>query len=318
MQVIDHISQIVRPFPRAVVTLGNFDGVHKGHTALFEHVRKQADTLGGTAVALTFDPHPLLVVRPDRRPPLITLREQKIELITASGLLDALLVLPFDKAFASIPAKDFICDLLIRTIGMEAIVVGPDYAFGKNREGNIGLLREMGKELGFEVITPDWIKPENMEERISSTRIREVVASGDVESAVPMLGRFYQVRGEVEPGRQRGGRLLGFPTANIRLQDELCPATGVYAISVESPLGKHLGVANIGYSPTFEDNIFTVEAHILDFSGDLYGQKIRINFIQRLRGEQKFSGIEALSAQIQKDIERARQLFATKGLTPTP
>jgi riboflavin kinase/FMN adenylyltransferase len=145
-----------------------------------------------------------------------------------------------------------------------------------------------------------------------------VVSQGDMESVVPMLGRFYQVRGEVEPGRKRGGKLLGFPTANIRLQDELCPATGVYAVTVESDLGRHCGVANIGYSPTFGDNLFTVEVHILDFSGDLYGKKIRVNFIKRLRGEEKFSGIEALSAQIQKDIQNARMLFCEKGLTEIP
>lgn len=314
MQLIEHISEIPHPFKNAVVTIGNFDGVHKGHTALFRQVRDRAETLQGTAVAITFDPHPLIVVRPERRPPLITLREQKIELFAASDLLDILMVLPFDKEFASIPAENFIRDFLIKTIGMKAIVVGPDYAFGRNREGNIHLLKKMGRELNFEVIVPGWITPDNMEDRISSTRIRQVVASGDVEAAVPMLGRYYQVRGEVEAGRQRGGRLLGFPTANIRLQDELCPASGVYAVTVETPGGRHTGVANIGYSPTFDDNIFTVEVHILDFSEDLYGKQIRINFIERLRGEKKFSGIEELSEQIRKDIIRAKEIFYEKQL----
>lgn len=313
MQFIENISKIKTPFPRAVVTIGNFDGVHKGHLALFSLVRKKADELNGTTVAITFDPHPLIVLRPERRPPLITLREQKVELIEKSGLLDALVMIPFDREFAAIPAKTFI-DLLLARVGMKAIIVGPDYAFGRNREGNIALLKELGKEHGFEVMVPDWVLPDNAKDRISSTAIRKTVAEGKVEEVVPMLGRFYQVRGMVEHGRKRGGDLLGFPTANIRLMDELCPATGVYAVTVEGPMGFHLGVANIGYSPTFDDKIFTAEVHLLDFKGDLYGKKIRVNFIKRLREEKKFSGIEALSAQIRKDIEEARQIFENQGI----
>ncbi|MCW7753745.1 bifunctional riboflavin kinase/FAD synthetase [Desulfobotulus sp. H1] len=318
MQVIEHISEILQPFHKAVVSIGNFDGVHKGHTALFQRVREKADAIGGTAIGITFDPHPLVVIRPDHRPPLITMKEQKIELITATGMLDVLLVLPFDKKFATIPAEDFIRKFLIQTIGMQGIIVGPDYAFGRNREGSIELLERLGAELDFDVTVPQWITSENRHERISSTKIREVVALGNVEAAVPMLGRYYQVRGRVESGRQRGGRLLGFPTANIGLQDELCPAAGVYAVTAETHQGTHLGVANIGYSPTFDDNIFTVEVHILDFSENIYGKQIRINFIQRLRGEKKFSGIEALSQQIHYDIEKAREIFNQKELKEKP
>lgn len=313
MQLIEDLSKIEKPFPNAVITIGNFDGVHKGHLALFELVRKKADALSGTAIAITFDPHPLVLLRPERRPPLITIREQKVELVEKSGLLDALIMIPFNREFAAMPARDFI-DLLVTKIGMKAIIVGPDYAFGRNREGNISLLEELGKERGFEVIVPDWIMPENMDERISSTAIRKTVAEGKMEEVVPMLGRFYQVRGIVEHGRKRGGDLIGFPTANIKLMDELCPATGVYAVTVEGPMGFHLGVANIGYSPTFDDKVFTVEVYLLDFKGDLYGEKILVNFVKRLRDEMKFSGIDALSAQIKRDVEESKRIFEEKGI----
>lgn len=317
MQLIEDLSKIKKPFSNAVLTIGNFDGVHKGHLALFELVRKKAEALSGTAVAVTFDPHPLVVLRPEHRPPLITLREQKVELIEKSGLLDVLVMIPFNRDFAAMAARDFI-NLLIEKIGMKALIVGPDYAFGRNREGNIALLKELGSARGFEVIVPDWVLPDNAEDRISSTAIRKTVADGKVEEVVPMLGRFYQVRGVVEHGRKRGGDLLGFPTANIRLADELCPATGVYAVTVEGPMGFHLGVANIGYSPTFDDKVFTVEVYLLDFKGELYGQKIRVNFVKRLRSEKKFSGVDALSAQIKQDVEETRRVLAEKGIRKSP
>lgn len=310
MQIYNHISEIEKPFSNAVVTIGNFDGVHNGHLALLQKVRSKAEEINGTTVAITFSPHPLVVIRPDKRPPLITLSKQKTELIAATGLIDHLIIIPFDQEFAEMSAQKFIHDLLLKTCGMKAIVVGPDYAFGRKREGNIDLLRSLAADLAFDVIVPDWVMPASGNERISSTRIREVVAAGHVDEAVAMLGRHYQIRGEVISGRKRGGKLLGFPTANIALDDELCPATGVYAVTVQKNDATWQGVANIGYSPTFDDHIFTIEAHLLDFTGDLYGSIIRVNFIKRLRSEMKFSGIEALSEQIQKDIESARDLFS--------
>ncbi|GBC60502.1 riboflavin biosynthesis protein RibF [Desulfonema ishimotonii] len=194
---------------------------------------------------------------------------------------------------------------------MKAFVVGGDYAFGKNREGNLDFLRAASDRLGFELIVADWIQTRTDESsRISSTRIRELVMAGDMDIAHRMLGRHYQIRGTVEHGRKRGGKLLGCPTANISLHDELAPKTGVYAVTVECLGGRYKGVANIGYSPTFDDHIYTVEVHILDFSGDIYGEKIRVNFIHRIRDEKKFSGIEELSGQIQHDIATARGLLS--------
>ena len=309
MELIEDIKFIERPFNKAVVTIGNFDGVHKGHQALFHQVIEKAEEIGGTSVVITFDPHPLRVLGKNG-PPLITRKDQKIELISATGV-DKILCLPFTKEFASISAKSFIEDLLIAKIGMKAIIVGSDYSFGKNREGNLDLMKKAGEIHGFEVIISDWINDtEDGKERISSTRIRELVMDGQVEEIPKFLGRFYQIRGKVVKGRERGGSKLGFPTANIKLHDELCPKMGVYAVTVETEKGKFKGVANIGYSPTFDDNIFTIEVHILDFSENIYGKRIRVNMIQRLRNEKKFSTIEELSMQIRNDIKHAETILA--------
>lgn len=310
MKLIEQLDEIKEPFPNAVITIGNFDGVHIGHQALFHEVIERAETVNGTAIAMTFEPHPIRVLKQNGHPPLITLSEQKIELMESAGL-DVVICVPFTLKFAALTARDFVEDLLIRRIGARVIVVGKDYTFGKGREGNVDLLRTMGKDLDFEVVVTDWIPaPRARSERISSTRIRELVMEGSMVEALKMLGRHYQIRGEVERGRDRGGKLLGFPTANINLQDELCPKTGVYAVTVECAGTKFKGVANIGYSPTFEDHQFTVEVHILDFNEEIYGEKIRVNFIKRLRDEIKFSGIDELSEQIHKDVEHAKELLS--------
>ena len=311
MKIFEHIEDIEKPFTNAVVTIGNFDGVHIGHQSLFHEVILKAGQLGGTSVAMTFDPHPLRVLTKHRHPPLITLNEQKKELIAATDL-DVLIIVPFTRKFAEISAEEFIVDLMIRRIGMKAIIVGQDYSFGRNREGDIHLLKTLGQQHDFEVIMADWIKASQRNEgRISSTRIRELVASGDIEKAQKLLGRHYQIRGRVITGRNRGGKLLGFPTANLALQDELCPKTGIYAVTVEWKGKIYQGVANIGYSPTFDDHLFTVEVHILDFDQNLYEQQIKINFLKRIRDEIKFDSIEALSEQIRNDIAVARELFST-------
>ena len=309
MKIIERLEEIENPFTNAVVTIGNFDGVHIGHQSLFHEVVLKAAELNGTSVAITFAPHPLRVLTKRRHPRLITLNEQKKELIAATKL-DVLIIIPFTKDFAAISARDFVSDLLVKRVGMRVIIVGQDYSFGKNREGDVRLLQTLGRELGFEVILADWIKASLKNEgRISSTRIRKLVAAGDVEKAQKLLGRCYQVRGTVVRGRNRGGKLLGFPTANIALQDELCPKTGIYAVTVDWEGKLYQGVANIGYSPTFDDHVFTVEVHILDFHEDLYGQKIKVNFLKRIRDEMKFNGLEALSDQIRNDIAVARHLF---------
>jgi riboflavin kinase/FMN adenylyltransferase len=194
---------------------------------------------------------------------------------------------------------------------MKAIVVGEDYSYGNRRKGNLDSLRSDAERLDFDVVLVPSVKftlPDTG--RISSTRIRELVMAGNVSEAQKLLGRHYQVRGKVVSGRNRGGNLLGFPTANIHLADELCPKTGVYAVTVECLGNRYKGVANIGFSPTFDDHLYTMEVHLLDFKRDIYGEKIRVNFIERIRDEVKFSGIPQLSEQIQKDIHAARGVLS--------
>ena len=310
MELVENIDKIEKPYKNAVITIGNFDGIHIGHQALFHEVIEKADTIGGTSIVMTFDPHPVRVLKQNGHLPLITLNEQKIELIENSGI-DVLICIQFNKAFAAISAKEFVEDLLLKCIGMKAIVVGKDYTFGRNREGNLELLQTFAGNLEFEVIVADWVQTSRgLPDRISSTRTRELVMAGEVADAKKLLGRYYQIRGVVTTGRNRGGKLLGFPTANITLHDELCPKNGVYAVTVDCMEKKYQGVANIGYSPTFDDGLFSVEVHILDFNENIYGKKIRVNFVQRIRDEIKFSDITELSDAIRKDIEKARKILS--------
>lgn len=314
MHLIQHTDEITAPFKNGVITIGNFDGVHIGHQALFYEVIERANAIDGTSIAMTFEPHPLRVLKKNHTPPLITLLEQKVELIERSGV-DVLICVPFTLEFAAVTAVSFVEDLLVRKIGVKAIVMGEDYAFGRNREGNIELLNTLAPRLGFEVIVTSLIRSvQGISARISSTAIRELVQAGEMQQACKMLGRHFQLRGIVVTGRDRGGKLLGFPTANLKIEEELCPKTGIYAVTVETRRGLHLGVANIGYSPTFDDRQFTVEVHILDFNEAIYGEKIRVNFVKRLRGEIKFAGIEALKQQIGKDIEAARRILMVGSL----
>ncbi|MDL1964876.1 MAG: bifunctional riboflavin kinase/FAD synthetase [Deltaproteobacteria bacterium] len=310
MIIIEDINKITTPYKNAVITIGNFDGVHLGHQELFRNLNEKAIALNGTSIAMTFEPHPIRVLKKNNNPPLITLYEQKVELIKKAGI-DVLICIPFTQEFAAIPAENFVEDILVKRIGIKAIAVGEDYIFGKNREGNINLLKILGNKCGFEVIVINELHiSKTYSEKISSTKIRELVMAGKVAESQKLLGRHYQIRGKVEVGRDRGGKLLGFPTANISLYDELRPKIGVYAVTVECKGEKFKGVANIGYSPTFDDNIFTVEVHILDFEENIYGQKIRVNFIDRLRNEKKFSNISELSEQIKKDIIKAREILS--------
>ncbi len=307
MKIITDLSEISKPLKNVVLTIGNFDGVHIGHQALFNQVIEKAESIDGTSVVITFEPHPIRVIKSNKHFPLITLYEQKVELIGATGV-DTLICIPFTREFAAIPARTFVKEILCDQLGMKAIVVGQDYSFGRKREGDIFLLKEMAVAHGFDVIISEWIDLEGG--RISSTEIRNLVREGGVEEAKKLLGRYYQVRGIVIRGRDRGGKLLGFPTANLTLYDELCPKGGVYAVTVEYQDTTYQGVANIGYSPTFDNGEFSVEVHILDFDQNIYERPIRVNFIRRLRGEKKFPGPEALSEQISKDIEKARELLS--------
>ena len=306
MSVIYDLKQIKKPLRNCVLTVGNFDGVHKGHVALFDMVKKRARAIDGESAVMTFEPHPLKVIRPGEGLPLITLTKQKIKLITDQKV-DFIFCIPFTKQFAAISSRDFVKDILVGKIGIKEIIVGYDYTFGHKREGNIGLLQEMGGSLGFAVHV---VGPQHSKGRlISSTSIRKLVQEGKLEDAKNLLGRDYQVSGVVVKGKNRGGRLLGFPTANLDLIDELTPPTGVYAVKALINGQWFDGVTNIGYNPTFGNGTFSVETHILDFSGDLLGTTISVSFMEYLRKEKTFKEVADLARQIGDDIVQARSLF---------
>ncbi|UCG12395.1 MAG: bifunctional riboflavin kinase/FAD synthetase [Deltaproteobacteria bacterium] len=307
MEVIHGIDHIERQFRNPVLTIGNFDGVHIGHKSLFQRVKQVADSLGGESLVMTFDPHPIKVLYPGNGPPLITPHEQKVELIEGEGL-DALIVVDFTRELAKMTAHDFVRVILYEKIGARAVVVGPDYRFGHKRQGDIPYLQQLGRKLGFQVhVVTDLTIDGNA---VSSSAIRELILAGELQKARGMLGRDYQVSGHVVEGRDRGGRLLGFPTANLKLIDELTPKPGVYATEVFIDGERHEGATNIGYSPTFKDGAFSVETHIIDFSGDIYGKIIQVCFVERIRDEKAFSGPEELAAQIHKDVQRAREILS--------
>jgi len=307
MTVIYSSDQLEKnPLRNPVLTIGNFDGVHKGHLTLFNLVKERAALIDGQSVVMTFEPHPIKVMMPENGPPLITPTQQKLKLMEDSGI-DVILCVPFTEKFANISPEDFIKDLLVDKVGIKEIVVGYDYSFGHKRAGNIELLKKMGDELDFKVHMVDKILLD--ETVVSSTTVRNLVQEGNLSEAKKLLGRHYQVCGTVIKGQNRGGRLLGFPTANLKLVDELTPKLGVYAVKVLIGDKTYNGLTNIGYNPTFGNNVFSVETHILDFSGDLVGETIRVNFIERLRDEKPFKSVDELAAQIKKDTIRARELF---------
>jgi len=261
MHIYRTIEEIPARFAHAVVTVGNFDGVHLGHRAIFKKISQSAAEQGGVSVVVTFTPHPLKVLAPERNFRLITTYAQKELLIAESGI-DVLISVPFSREFAALSAEHFVREVLVGRIGMECFVIGFDYVFGRNREGNVDLLRRLGGELGFSVEVLEQVG--NSETGFSSSMVRELISAGDVSGIVPLLGRYFSVGGEVVHGFHRG-KQLGFPTANIEVEEELLPKPGVYAVKVEGDGWVCDGACNIGNNPTFYGLTETVEVHLLDF-----------------------------------------------------
>ncbi len=308
MKVYKSLDEIKKEFKRPALTIGNFDGVHIGHQALFKKVVELAKPREGDTIAVTFEPHPLKVLRPNNPPKLISNLEQKIELIGKSGI-DHLICLPFTKELANTPAHDFVYQLFYKALNIEDLVVGYDYALGKGREGNCDFLKKEGEKLGFRVHVVPPVIVDGMV--ASSTKIRELVTAGEMRKVAKLLNRYYQIRGIVQKGKKRGGPLVGFPTANLNInKEDLCPKPGVYVVQVIHDSSCYGGVLNIGKNPTFGDNELRAETHIFDFDKDIYGHPIKVNLIQRIRDEKKFAGHEELAAQISKDIEQARLILA--------
>jgi riboflavin kinase/FMN adenylyltransferase len=258
-------------------------------------------------VAVTFNPHPVKVLRPEVNLPLLTTQEQKLKLLADAGL-DAVVVLSFTREFAALPAREFVRQYFCERLRAREVVVGHDYCFGRSREGNIELLREMGVAHGFTVQVVWAVEVQSAV--VSSSLIRAMLRLGKVREAGRLLGRLYGVAGQVVQGKGRGAKLLGVPTANILTPNELLPASGIYAVWVRRGDAILPGVANIGTCPTFDNQDLTLEVHLLEFSGELYSESLEVRFVARLREEQRFPSLEALATQIHADIAAARQLLA--------
>jgi len=298
----------------SVVTIGAFDGVHLGHRRVLQLVRELADARGLDAVCVTFDRHPARVVRPESAPLLLTGTAHKVELLAGTELVDLVAVLRFDADRAGETAEEFVREVLVERLGARMVVVGADFHFGRDRGGNVAMLDAVGADLGFEVLGLGLVAPPDDEthEAYSSTRIRRSLAAGDVRAATAMLGRPHEVRGVVGRGDQRG-RELGFPTANVLVDDEiLLPADGIYAGTLTGRDGvERPSAMSLGRRPTFytDQGYSLLEVHVLDFDGDLYDEPVAVRFIERLRGEERFDSVEALIAQMTLDCDRAREIL---------
>jgi riboflavin kinase/FMN adenylyltransferase len=300
------------PGPGTAVTIGAYDGVHLGHRALLADLCARAAAAGLSPVVVTFDRHPAYVVRPESAPKQLTSLEQKLELLAECGIARTL-VIPFDKARADESAEDFVREVLVEELSARLVVVGEDFHFGHGRRGNVELLRRQGQEHGFEVVGVGLTG--DATEAVSSTRIRALVAEGDVEAAAALLGRPHEVWGTVVRGDGRGGPQLGFPTANVQVPDDIAlPGDAVYAGHYTRSDGTvHRAAISVGRRPTFYEPgtaPVLVEAYLLHFDGDLYGEAARVSFAHRLRAEQRFDTVEALIAQMRADVAATEELLA--------
>ena len=308
MRVVRGSDALEGPLDRGVVTVGNFDGLHLGHREIMAIVVERARAHGGEAAVYTFEPHPRKVLQPDRAPKLLNTLEQKLELIEETGI-DVVIVEAFDARLAKMPAENFVRDVLHRRLGPREVYVGYDFRYGRDREGSMRTLTELGPHLGFSVT----IVPEVTvgEQDVNSTRIRQLLANGEVEDASGLLGRPYRVWGTVAEGDRRG-RALGFPTANLAPENEVLPAEGVYAgrvrlLSEAGASEPYLAVTNVGRRPTFKpSDPVLAETHLIGFEGDLYGRRLELTFEHHLRAERKFADVEALKRQIEADRDEAR------------
>lgn len=289
-----------------VLTIGNFDGVHRGHVALLDEVRSVATAAGAQTAVLTFHPHPRCVLDPPHCPSTLTTVAEKQDLLGRYGI-DRLVVLGFTRAVSGWGAEQF-CDLLVAAFDLRALVVGYDFVLGHKRQGDIAFLRDYGERHGIQVVQVGEVRSDTG--AVSSSRIRDLVTVGDVAAAAPLLGRPYFMDARVEHGEEVG-RHLGFPTANLSIAAEKClPEPGVYAMWVRVDDAWHMAATNVGYRPTFGGDRLTVEAFLLDFSADLYDREVRAVFVERLREERKYATIDELVAQIGRDVEQVRSLLA--------
>ncbi len=305
MEVIRDLAALARHhYP--VTAIGNFDGVHLGHRAILKAAIDHARTAGGTAFALTFDPLPAKLLAPARAPRLILTPDDKLEMLRLSGI-EGVIVLNFTLDLSMLSPRDFVRDYLRAKIGVREVVVGHSVSFGHNRAGNAAMMVELGREFGFDTEVVGPIKIDGIE--VSSTKVRKAIATGDLRGAARLLGRYHFLRGPVVRGRERG-RTIGFPTANLASETECIPPDGVYATRVILDDGAYGAIANIGMRPTFAESERSIEAHIFDFSRDIYGMRIKLELVERIRAERKFDNADALKAQIALDLSKVREILS--------
>jgi len=308
MEVI-HFPDDARPswLVHPVLGLGNFDGLHRGHLKIVERVTRGAVEHGGTPMAMTFDPHPPRVVRPDKAPPLLMTKEQRLEALQRNGIR-CVAVVRFTPELSRWDPETFVRSVLVDWIRVSEVWVGANFLFGRDRSGNFSLLRALGQRYGFRAEKIDPVRYKEFV--VSSTRVRRLVSEGRIDEAGALLGHSYYLDGVIVEGRRKG-REIGFPTANLQTANELIPPDGVYATTVTVDGVVHAAITNIGLRPTFGDStVRTIETHLLKFAGDLYGRPVRLAFVQRLRDERRFDDVDALRAQIEADQRRAERLFA--------
>jgi len=298
--------------PQSINTVGTFDGLHRGHQTILEEVRREAGERGALATVVTFSPHPQLVLRHPDRPPvrILTTDKEKLALLETAQI-DRVVIIPFTIDFSGTSSESFVRDILYKRIGISGVVLGHDHGFGKNREGDFAAMARIGAELHFTVRELPPFEIDGV--TVSSTRVRECLLKGEVARAAGLLGRPYQISATVVRGDGRG-RTMGFPTANLEINDndKLVPAHGVYAVRVHRGMRSISGMMNIGVRPTFQEQTETMEVHLFDFNGNLYGERLAVDFIERVRAEQRFASTTELVAQLTVDQQAAKNVLDAK------
>lgn len=306
MQIIRNLQNLKPHHHGCVATIGNFDGVHLGHQAVLGQLAEKADKLNLPLTVVTFEPQPQEVFRPEQAPPRLTRFREKVQALRRYAV-DRVLVLRFNKTFSQQSPDAFIQNLLVNGLGVRYLVIGDDFRFGKDRAGDFAMLKAAGRQHGFEVVNMHTFMLDD--QRVSSTRVREALAEGDLNEAEKLLGRTYRMSGRVAHGDKKG-RTIGFPTANIHLHRIATPLRGVFAVELFGLEGEPLpGVANLGTRPTVGGMRTLLEVHLFDFEGDIYGRHVHVDFLRKLRDERRFGSFDELKAQIQRDAEQARTFF---------
>lgn len=309
MEIILGLDRLKRPLINPVITLGNFDGVHLGHQKIFERVKEEASRFHGESVVVTFEPHPLKVLSPTKCPPLLTPFRKKMIFIEKTGI-ETVLCIEFSSTFSEISPYEFIKKILVDNLKVRKIIVGYNYRFGRHQEGDIETLKSISQRFHVEVEVVKALKIDHMV--VSSSKIRELVKEGEVENAAKLLGRDYLIVGRVIEGAKRG-HTLGFPTANLKISDELYPKKGVYAVEVVWNQQLYHGLANVGFNPTFlppvgsQKGLFSLEVYIFDFNQEIYGEELQVSFKKRIRDEIRFNSTSQLIEEINKDVQWAKE-----------